>query len=100
MSKRIVVKTVAEPFRLSWHKQKFSELRLDDGKDYMIGDLLVQQEWGPRRGYSGRFVMGRISAITRVGHWIHEADYRWVILHIDPVTFGRGKALMIERTFP
>ena len=89
--KEIEVKTKTDIFNLVWQGKKLSELRLDDDKDYCVGDVLIQKEWGPKVGYKGRRVTARISAITRLGHWVPDVDHRWVIVHLDPATVHRDR---------
>ena len=89
--KTIIVKTKRDPFQQAWARKKLSELRLDDDKDYCIGDTLIQREWKPTRGeFTGREIKAVISAITRLAHWVPDVDHRWVILHLDPETFERS----------
>lgn len=91
-----VVKTNRPIFPTVWNGQKCSELRRDD-RDYRIGDVLVQGEWGPNiRRFTGRVVMGQISAMTRVSHWVENAETDWVILHLDPRTLSRRQALLSQ----
>lgn len=89
----IEVKTVASVFKDVWARKKFSELRLDDGKDYRIGATLTQWEWmKSKKKKTGRFVTGQISAITRLNHWVPDVDHRWVIVHLDPDTVVKGRS--------
>lgn len=88
----IQVKTKTEEFKKVWKRKKLSELRIDDGKDYRIGVELIQREYLPKkRKFTGRFVKAMISDITRLDRWVPDVDYRWVIVHLDPETFERGK---------
>lgn len=97
MPRLIEVKTIAAVFAQVWKGQKYSELRIDDGKDYEIGAYLKQREWMPiKRKYTGRCVTGQISAITRLNYWIPEVDHRWVILHLDPKTVQNGKMMELK----
>ena len=90
MNKLHIVKTNKSVFEDVWKFKKLSELRYDD-RDYRIGDVLKQMEYLPRKKqYTGRYVLGEITAITRVAHWIEGVDINWVILHLSPDGLERG----------
>jgi len=90
--KNIEVKTIVSVFNDVWAGKKYSELRIDDDKDYRIDDNLTQREWMVNKmEFTGRTVTMRICGITRVNRWIDGVDDRWVILHLKPDTFWKGQ---------
>ena len=62
------LKTWPEPFNAVWDGQKRYEIRRND-RDFNFGELLELREWDPEDGYSGRYVLARITYLTEGGEW-------------------------------
>lgn len=74
-----------EPFLSVCKYQKTAELRIDDGHNFKVGDILLLKEWNPRkRQYSGASTKRQITHIIQVGKWIEGAS-PWVVLSMKGI---------------
>jgi hypothetical protein len=75
-----VLKTAPEYFQLIYENAKTAELRLDDGRNFNVGDLLLLKEWGG--DYSGRELYVKITHVLNVSEFIGVKDPRgaWKML--------------------
>ena len=66
--------------------QKTAEIRLDDGRDFKVGDLVVLKDYDEHRGlFSGASMEKKIVGITKLSSVIPAGvllDDRWVVLYL------------------
>lgn len=84
MSITHTVKSVAPHFDDVCDGSKTAELRLDD-RGYAVGDLLCQREWHETGGYTGRFIIHKITHKLVGGPWLVEG-YCMLSLERMPVS--------------
>lgn len=83
------LKCLGEHFKAVLQDRKKMELRLDDGRNFLTGDLITLKEWKPRKkAYTGREIYCRIAHVLWICHFVPTEEDRWVILSIEKLNIG------------